>query len=75
MLPCSFKDEFIKARSLYDKGLARAFDPGSEALLKDQALFTRFIDNIMGCKEIMTPDDLETAVPVYYDSTDHTFCQ
>lgn len=64
MLPCSFKDEFIKARALYDKGLARAFDPGSEALLKDQALFTRFIDNITGCKKIMTPDGQKTEVPV-----------
>jgi hypothetical protein len=65
MLPCSFKDEFIKAKSLYDKGIARAFDPGSETLLKNQALSTMFIDNIMGCKEVMTPDSLKMDAPVY----------
>jgi len=58
MLPCAFKDEFIKAKSLYEEGIARAFDPGSEELLKNQELYSKFIDNIMGCKGIMTPSNL-----------------
>ncbi len=55
MLPCSFKDEFRLAKELYDKGIGRAFDPGSEELLKNPELYRRFTENVNNCKKIMTP--------------------